>query len=159
METKKLKKVLISLDLDPTAQKVAEIGYALAKTMGAEIILLHVTTYALYYSSTEHTPIMGFSVLGPWKLLENDDDLIIMAQEFLNKTKEHLGDENIKTILKEGNLANAIITAANDLHADVIVMGSHSRRWLENIVLGSTTEKVLHDSTIPVFIVPTGRKK
>jgi len=41
------------------------------------------------------------------------------------------------------------------LHADIIVMGSHSRRWLENIVMGSVTEEVLHHTSIPLFIIPT----
>jgi hypothetical protein len=34
MKTNKMKKVLIALDYDPTAQKVAEVGFSLAKTMG-----------------------------------------------------------------------------------------------------------------------------
>jgi nucleotide-binding universal stress UspA family protein len=40
-----------------------------------------------------------------------------------------------------------------------IVMGSHSRKWLEEIVLGSVTEKVLHHTSIPMFIIPTSQKK
>jgi len=38
-------------------------------------------------------------------------------------------------------------------------MGSHSRKWLENILIGSVDEKVLHHTTIPLFIVPTKPKK
>ena len=38
-------------------------------------------------------------------------------------------------------------------------MGSHSRRWLENILMGSVAEKVLHHSTIPIFIIPTKKDK
>jgi nucleotide-binding universal stress UspA family protein len=41
------------------------------------------------------------------------------------------------------------------MKADVIVIGSHSRKWLENIVMGSVTEKVLHHTSIPLLIVPT----
>ncbi len=48
---------------------------------------------------------------------------------------------------------------AKEQHADIIVMGSHSRRWLENILMGGVTEKVLHHTTIPLFIVPTKPKK
>ena len=40
-----MKKVLIALDYNPTAQKVAEHGFELATAMKAEIILLHVITY------------------------------------------------------------------------------------------------------------------
>jgi len=59
MENKK-KKVLIALDYNPTAKKIAENGYALAKAMHAEVILLHVVADPVYYSSTEYSPIMGF---------------------------------------------------------------------------------------------------
>jgi nucleotide-binding universal stress UspA family protein len=38
-------------------------------------------------------------------------------------------------------------------------MGSHSRKWLENIVMGSVTEKVLHHTSIPLFIIPTKHNK
>jgi nucleotide-binding universal stress UspA family protein len=40
------------------------------------------------------------------------------------------------------------------LDVDVIVMGSHSRRGLEKILMGSVAEKVLRNSTLPLFIIP-----
>ena len=61
MKTIKMKKVLIALDYDPTAQKVAEVGFSLAKTMGAEIILLHVISDPLQYVSDKHFSVMGFA--------------------------------------------------------------------------------------------------
>jgi nucleotide-binding universal stress UspA family protein len=42
MKTIKMKKVLIALDYNPTAQKVAEVGFSMAKSMNAEVSLLHV---------------------------------------------------------------------------------------------------------------------
>ena len=159
MKSQKKKKVLVALDYDPTAQKVAETGFSLAKCMDAELILLHVITNSLYYSSPEYSPIMGFTGMGPWNYLESDDALKEAAQHYLDKSKKHLGDENIQTLLESGDLAESILKAAKDLHADIIVMGSHSRKWLENIVMGSTTEKVLHHTSIPLFIVPTKHKK
>ena len=56
-----MKKVLIALDYDPTAQKVAETGNLLAGSMNAEVILLHVISDPVYYSSMDYSPIMGFS--------------------------------------------------------------------------------------------------
>ena len=49
MKTKKISKVLIALDYDPTAQKVAEIGFSYAKSMEAEVILLHIIADPIYY--------------------------------------------------------------------------------------------------------------
>jgi nucleotide-binding universal stress UspA family protein len=157
MKTIKMKKVLIALDYDPTAQKVAEVGFSLAKTMGAEVILMHVISDPVYYSSTEFSPIMGYTGtldIGSMQLV-SADELKNAAQHFLDKSKLHLGDKTIQTQVKEGDFADSILKTAKDLHADIIVMGSHSRRWLENIVMGSVTEEVLHHTSIPLFIIPT----
>jgi len=152
-----MKKVIIAMDYDPTAQKVAEVGYSLAKSMGAEITLLHVISDPIYYSSTEYSPIMGlagYMETNPL-LLDSIDGLKKASQFFLDKAKYHLGDQAIKTLVREGDFAEAIIKATKDTHADVIVLGSHSHKWLENIIMGSVTEKVLHHTTIPLLIVPT----
>ena len=46
--------------------------------------------------------------------------------------------------MKDGEYSDCILEAAKDLKVDIIVMGSHSRKWLQNIVLGSVSERVLH---------------
>jgi len=145
------------MDYDPTAQKIAEQGFKLAKAMSAEVVLLHVISDPVYYTSREYSPIMGFDgylEMGPI-LLESIDGLKKASQEFLNKSKQHLGDESIHTLVKEGDFGETILNTAKEVHADTIVIGSHSRKWLESIVMGSVTEKVLHHTTIPLFIIPT----
>ena len=161
MKTIEFQKVLIALDYDPTAQKVAEVGYSLAIAMHAQAILLHIISDPLYYYSTEYSPIMGLTdslQMGSLQL-DNIEGLRKASQHFLDKTKHHLGDEAILTEVKEGELADTILTAAKELHADIIVMGSHSRKWLENIIMGSVTEEVLHHTTRPLFIVPTKKTR
>ncbi|MCX6168411.1 MAG: universal stress protein [Ignavibacteriales bacterium] len=161
MKINKMKKVLIALDYDPTAQKVAELGFSMAKGMNAEVVLLHVTSNPAYYSSTEYSPIMGFTGymnMDPSQL-DIVEELKKGSQQFLDKSKHHLGDETIQTVVKEGDFAEAILNTAKELHADVIVMGSHSKKWLENIIMGSVTEEVLHHTSIPLFIVPTKKEK
>ena len=160
MKTIKMTKVLIALDYDPTAQKVAEIGYTFAKSMEAEVILLHIIADPTYYSSSEYSPIMGFNgfmATTPFQF-NNVDELKKASLHFLDKTRHHLGDSTIKTTVETGDLSKAILKVAKDLHADVIVMGSHSRKWLENIIMGSVTEAVLRHTTIPLFIIPTKQK-
>jgi nucleotide-binding universal stress UspA family protein len=159
MKTNKMKKVLIALDYDPTAQKIAETGYSLAKTMGAEAILLHVISDPVYYSSREYDPIMGFSgYLEAGQLqLDSVEGLKKASQHYLEKSKQHLGDKTIQTLVKEGDFAESILKAAKDLHVDIIIMGSHSRRWLDKILMGSVTEKLLRHTSIPILIIPTKR--
>jgi nucleotide-binding universal stress UspA family protein len=157
MKRNLIKKVLIALDYSPTAQKVAETGFSMAKAMKAEVILLHVISDPVYYSSTEYSPIMGFTGymnLDPLQL-DTVGTLKNASIKFLDKSRDHLGDKTIKTLVGEGDFADTILKTAKDMHADIIAMGSHSRKWLENILMGSVTEKVLHNTSIPLFIIPT----
>ncbi len=156
-----MSKVLIALDYDPTAQKVAEIGYALARSMNAEITLLHVVADAIYYTSRDYSPIMGFTGFMDMGELPyiNIDALKQAATRFLSETKNHLGDPSIKTRVGEGDDATAILEAGAEINADLIIMGSHSQRWLEKILIGSVTEEVLEKTDIPLFIIPTRDRK
>ena len=156
MKTVKMKKVLIALDYYPSAQKVAEVGFTMAKSMDAEVILLHVITEPVYYSSADFSPIMGFSGYSDAFALpiENNDEIIKASFVFLDKTKKHLGDKSITTMVEDGKFSEVILKVAKKEHVDIIIMGSHSQKWLENIVMGSVTEDVLRKTTIPLFIVP-----
>ena len=157
MKANKMNKVLIALDYNPTAQKVAEVGFSMAKSMNAEVILLHVITDPVFYSTSGYSPIMGFRGyidMSPMQL-DSIDGLKNASLQYLDKSKQHLGDKTIQTIVKEGDFADSILETAKELHADIIVVGSHSRKWLENVLMGSVTEKVLHHTPIPLLIVPT----
>lgn len=152
-----MKKVLIALDYDPTAQKIAEDGFALAKAMSAQVVLLHVVADPVYYSSAMYSPIMGFGGYMDTEIMQPDivDHLKKTSNDFLEKSKKHLGDDTIDIMVTEGDVADAIVAAAKNITANVIVMGSHSRKWLEQIVMGSVTENVLRQTSIPLFIIPT----
>ena len=156
----KTNKILIALDYDPSAQKVAETGFSLAKLMGAEVTLLHVIADATYYTELEYSQTIGLMGLSSTESTQLFDDGLKNAMKlFLEKSKHHLGDKTIQTLVKEGDFGETIVKAATDLHADIIVMGSHSRRWLDEILMGSVTEKVLHLTSIPLFIIPIKKHK
>lgn len=152
-----MKKILIALDYAPTSIQVAEQGFSLAKAMNAEVTLLHVVSDDSYYYAGEASPVMGFSGFSSVDFTQfiNTDGLTKAAEYFLQKIKHHLGDDNIETIIERGNFADVILEKAKHLKADVIVMGSHSRRWYEKILIGSVTEEVLDETKTPLFIVPT----
>lgn len=152
-----MKNVLIALDYDPPAQKIAESGFALAKAMGAHIILLHVVAEPVYYSSLNYSPIMGYDGFSNLDIVQvaTEEELKKAAKDYLEKSKEYLGDQSIETVIKEGDFAKSILSTALEMKADIIVMGSHGRRGLDKVLLGSVAEQVLHKSTIPLYIIPT----
>jgi len=149
-----MKKVLIAIDDSPIAQKIAKTGYALAQAMGAQTILLHVVSDVPFYSSFKYSPVIGFEGFNKaiesvtWQQLEE------VAGNFLDNLKEILGGQNIETLVKQGDFGNTILETAREEGADMIVMGTHSRRGLEKILVGSVAEKVLRRTLIPLFIVP-----
>ncbi len=150
-----MKKVLIALDYNPTAQKIAETGYGLAKAMNAQTILLHVISDPIYYSSLNYSPIMGFDSFSNVVETDTAEKLTKTAQNYLDKSKQYLGDQRIQTVVRKGVFGETILNTAIELKVDIIVMGTHSRRGLEKILVGSVAENVLHHSLIPLFIIPT----
>lgn len=150
MKKNSINKVLIALDYDENAQKVAEAGFSVAKAMNAKVYLLHVLyEQPVYYSGFHYMSNLRVDIM---------DDLMKSTEKFLSKTKKHLGDEAIEVIVKEGNIAEKIMETANELKVDMIVLGTHSRKWIENIMMGSEAEAVLKRSDIPLFIVPTKKR-
>lgn len=156
-----MKKILIALDYNPTAQKIAETGYELAKSMNAQVVLLHVVADYTYYSALDYSPVMGFDSFSNLGAIQTNTviELQKAANEFLEKSKTHLGDQSVQTLVKDGDSGDAIIEAAENLGVDVIVLGSHSRRGLDKILMGSVAEKVLRHSKIPLFIIPVSDKE
>ena len=156
MKAIKMNKVLIALDYNPTAQKVAEVGYSISKAMGADCMLLHILSTPIIYTSVNYDPIMGFSGFEALENYQLNADLLSKsANKYLDKVKKHLGDSNVETIVKEGEFDDQIMETAKSYNADLIVMGTHSQQWLEKILVGSTTESIIQISKIPIVIVPT----
>ena len=152
-----MKKILIALDYDPTAQVIAEKGMTIAKAMGAEVTLLHVMADPVYYADANYSPIMGFTGYMDIDVLQKDVTSAIKKESlvFLERTRQHLADDTIKILVTEGDFADSILDTAKETGAGIIVLGSHSRSWLNDILVGSVTEKVLRKTEIPVYIVPT----
>lgn len=152
-----MKNILIALDYNPSAQTIAENGYALASTLNAQVTLLHVLADYTYYSSLNYSPIMGFNsfINSDFTQMEGSEALASAAEDFLIKTRSHLGNENIKVLTRDGSTAEQILTTAKEINADIIVLGKYNKSAIEKVMLGSITEHLLNKSTIPLFIIPT----
>lgn len=153
-----MKKILIAIDYNPSTQVVAEKGYALAKTMNAEIILVHVVSDAAYYSMP-YSPIMGYEGFMVDNTVVMADELIKEAKKFLLATAKHLGDEQIITSVLEGDVSTAILDYAKENAVDLMILGSHSHSGLYKLFVGSVTEKLLQHTQIPLLVIPNKEEK
>jgi nucleotide-binding universal stress UspA family protein len=156
-----MKKILVAIDYNPTARDIAQKGYELASSMNAEMTLLHVVADYTYYSSLDYSPILGFDSFSNLGILQTNTvtELQNAAHDYLGKMKQFLGNPDINTVVKDGDFGQAIIDTAKELQSDVIVLGTHSRKGLEKILMGSVAQKVLRFSTIPLFIIPIVEKE
>jgi nucleotide-binding universal stress UspA family protein len=83
------------------------------------------------------------------------------VQKYLDKLAEGLRAKGIRTttVVAEGHAAEEIIKTAKNTNADLIAMSTHGRSGLRRWALGSITDKVLHESEIPVLTVRAKRAK
>lgn len=149
-----MKKVLIAIDYNPVSEKVAEEGYELAKSLNAKVCLIHVLDDVGFYGA-QYPTFMGYDgYAGMGPNFDVAREMENIARDFLNKAKQHIGDENVKTHLAEGDPARAIINYCEEWSANILVMGTHSHSVLEKLLLGTVAEKILEKTNIPVFLVP-----
>lgn len=61
-------------------------------------------------------------------------------------------------VLRRGAAEDAIATEATEWGADVVVVGSHGKGWVDRVLIGSTTERLLAALPAGLLVVPTGRR-
>ncbi len=150
-----MKKIVVALDYNPSAEKVAEMGNLLAKAIKADLILVHVIREPEYYSP-DYSPLMGFqggyitSVMGPIENIKKE------AVNFLAAIAQHLGGHAIKTEILEGEIAEAILEYSKSCNANFIVMGSHSHKGIDRLLIPDVAAHILRHSKIPLLTIPTG---
>ena len=151
-----MEKILIAIDYTPSAKKVVEAGYKIAKALNATIILAHAITdpdlYGMPYSTII---VMGYETGFPADLKANIEHIKKEAQNYLDATVLHLGDKNILTIVLEGEADEAILEYSKKQKVDLIVMGSHRHKGIDRLLLPDVAVKVLKHSKIPLLTIPT----
>nr|AUN35656.1 universal stress protein [uncultured bacterium] len=152
-----MKKILIAIDYNPSAEKVAAAGYALAKSLQAEVTLIHVITEAAFYAM-DYSPIMGYAGGYTTGTMEVIDDIKKEADNFLAASVKHLGDDKINTKVLEGDITEAILNYSVESNADLIVLGTHSHHGLDRLFGTDTAAYILKHSKIPVLAIPTDEK-
>lgn len=146
-------RILVPLDGSKVGEaalpSVEHLALKLAPGNGVEITLLQVISDLTFDFLTEDDAA---------QLPYNQTDLTQikgLAQKYLGKIAEGLRDKGIKVQVRvtEGHAAEEIIKAAQEINADLIAMSTHGRSGLGRWAMGSITDKVLHESKIPVLTV------
>jgi nucleotide-binding universal stress UspA family protein len=142
------KKILIAVDGSTAAQRGLVEGLCLAKATGGRVMLVHVVNALLLESEIASTAYYqalaeAFRNEGS-KILESAAEAARQAgvssdQKLIEKIGAHASDE--------------IVAAGKQWGAELIVLGTHGRRGLNRLVMGSDAELVLRQSPVPVLMV------
>ena len=140
-----MKRILVPTDFSVQAENALKVAAQIARNNNSEIHLLHM----LEIPSQMNDAISGSAPIPEVMLF------IQKAKETLNfiKEKSYLKDLTVIESIKVEKASQAIISYSNDHDIDLILMGSNGTSGIEEIIIGSNTEKVVRLSTAPVLII------
>jgi nucleotide-binding universal stress UspA family protein len=141
--------ILVPTDFGDAAGHALDMAVALAEKFDAEITLMHavpVPTSMYPYSDALYLPPVEEWTAAAQKTL--NDALVELRRRYARCKGVVVADEP----------AAAILAMAKKRHADVIVMGTHGRRGLSRVFLGSVAEKTVRLADIPVLTVAEPRE-
>lgn len=149
------KRILVPVDGSSTSNRGLDQAVRLARGNGATLCLLHVVDEHVIVQYSDAMATITDDYLEA--LRESGRKVLARAQATVER--QGIG---CKTVLIEnitGAVADIIVDQAKKQRADVIVMGTHGRRGVRRLVLGSDAEGVVRNSPVPVLLVRTGTKR
>ncbi len=142
-------RILVPVDGSPTSQQGLAEALRLARMSGGQVRLLHlVDTLSLALT------------LGAYGAFSGDitDDLRKEGEEVLENCRQQALDAGVAAdvVMEEGTrgrLAELVQEQARSWPADVVVLGTHGRRGVGRMLLGSDAEQVVRSCPVPVLLV------
>jgi nucleotide-binding universal stress UspA family protein len=148
------RKILVPLDGSATADRGFEEAVGLARATKASLLLLNVA---------ESFPIAAeMASATTWQQVS--DGLRQHGQDLVDRAHRTATDHGVPCEVSvvdsgTGRVADAIVAMARDAGCDLIVMGTHGRRGVTRMVLGSDAEAVLRATPVPVLLVRSPDRK
>jgi universal stress protein A len=140
-EPASIKQVVAAVDLSDAATPTARAAARFAEMFGAALHLLHVV---------EPLPIIPDT-----PLRFNDDEVYDHSLEHLERYVWNKIDyPGVTTSMRRGTAADTIAQEVAEREAQLVVVGSHGKGWVDRILIGSITERVLSALPCTILVVP-----
>ncbi|HCK30952.1 universal stress protein [Acinetobacter ursingii] len=141
-------RILVPVDDSPLSDAAVKHAVDVAKAFNSTVTVMSVVAV---------DPFVGvdFYKVAP-AVTEHLFEAETNAEAHLQKISDIFSSNGIETntkIIREEPTATGILNIADEVNADLIIMGSHGRSGLKKLVLGSVAQKVLAESPVPVLIV------
>lgn len=144
------KRIAVAVDGSDTSTAALNEAIKLAKVMGSTLLLLHVCEELPVVWNTE-----GMTALPMEDLTKA---FIDAGKQLLHKDKAHAAEMGVSAETKlvedySGRIGAVISAEAERWLADLLVVGSHGRKGLDHLLMGSVAESVLRTANIPLLLV------
>jgi nucleotide-binding universal stress UspA family protein len=140
-----LRRILVPVDFTETSDRALVYAIELARRFEAGITVMH--AYQI--------PVYGFPDASYITTSEMAAQISNVAQKRLDTivdTNKTAGVD-MNAFLRDGVPWEEINAVAAEVHADLIIIGTHGRRGLARALLGSVAENVIRTSTMPVLVI------
>lgn len=142
-------RLLVPLDGSPTSFLALDHAAVLARMSGAAVVLLHIIEEDKHSNGFER-PMVYIQEVRP--------GFLAAGQALLDQTAGRLRQEGIavETLLVESlgeRVSELIAKHAEASRSDLVVLGTHGRRGVDRMLLGSDAEQVARIAPVPVMLV------
>jgi len=141
--------LLVPVDGSPTSTKALDIAIGLARLNGAHIRLFHVIDELDHVNGFE-TPKTYREEMLPLMRAGGEK---MLAQMRCRATEQGLVCDSVLVESGAGRVCEQVAEEARLVHADMVVLGSHGRRGLARMLMGSDAEQIVRHAPVPVLVV------
>ncbi len=141
-----LTRIIVPVDLDQHTQKIVDFAVHMANKLDCEIVFLHsvesIESVAMGEMAMVHFSYEEFNAAHAEQAEKSLAEVISKASEKCKKCRS-------KVVI--GDAVDTILQFAENEKADMIIMGTHGKRGIEKILIGSVAERVLKGAHCPVL--------
>jgi nucleotide-binding universal stress UspA family protein len=147
------RRILVPIDGSPTSNRSLEEAIALARDQSARLCLLHVVDELVVTQGFEGVAYIPESYMDDFMdaLREDGKKLLARAEARARRRRVKVETALLETV--GHRVAELILKHAKKWRADVIVLGTHGRRGLSRLLMGSDAEMVVREAPVPVLLV------
>ena len=144
-------KLLVCVDLSESTEIIVKKIEEITKALPAKVWLLH--------NAVPEPDVVEFKV-DPQAARESLAKKFHAEHRHIQELAKRMRTAGVDTtaLLVHGATVETILKEASELEVDMIVVGSHGRGAMYQLLVGSVSEAVLHKSRFPVLVVPTHKR-
>ena len=151
-------RILVAVDGSPPSQLALHAANGLAHALNASLEVVSIVpdvpmTMGYGYTDGGYMPPIDAERYAS-DLAANSQAVISSAMKLLDRTDLKPVQVNAVSVPANGQrISDAILLSAGNLHADLIVIGTHGRGGVEELLLGSVAQGVSHHANVPVLLI------